>query len=48
MYLSVYDYKPGIVFIPGSYASVVIFGTWSGWRGYDYNQIANYDEDDII
>mmetsp|Transcript_3283 Transcript_3283/g.13183 ORF Transcript_3283/g.13183 Transcript_3283/m.13183 type:complete len:117 (-) Transcript_3283:44-394(-) len=33
-----------LLFIPGSYAAVVIFGTYNGWRGYAYQQIASYDE----
>ena len=33
-----------IMFIPGSYASMIIFGTWRGWHGYDYSQIPSYDD----
>jgi hypothetical protein len=33
-----------IMFIPGSYASVIVYGSYMGWSGYDYNQIPSYDE----
>ena len=26
----------GVMFLPGSYASFILFGAWLGWRGYDY------------
>jgi len=32
------------VFIPGSYATVVIFGAWRGWQGYEYNMLPSYDD----
>lgn len=32
------------VFIPGSYASLIIYGTWKGWSGYDYSMIPSYDD----
>lgn len=35
----------GLMFIPGSYASVVLYGAYRGWDGYDYSQIPSYDED---
>ena len=35
----------GLMFIPGSYASTVLYGAYRGWDGYDYSQIPSYDED---
>ena len=32
------------VFIPGSYASTVLFGAWRGWPGYEYSMIPSYDD----
>eukprot|EP01038_Epipyxis_sp_PR26KG_P009092 gene9092-12262_t len=32
-----------IMFIPGSYATITIIGTYCGWEGYDYSQIPSYD-----
>ena len=34
-----------LMFVPGSYGSFIIYGTYRGWTGYSYNQIPNYDED---
>ena len=34
-----------LMFIPGSYASAVLYGAYRGWDGYDYSQIPSYDED---
>lgn len=34
----------GITFIPGSYASAIIFFTWIGKRGYRYDLIPSYDD----
>ena len=34
----------GITFIPGSYASTIIFFTWLGKRGYRYDLIPSYDD----
>eukprot|EP01084_Bolivina_argentea_P273086 465105_1 len=34
----------GVTFIPGSYASTIIFCTWMGQRGYRYDLIPSYDE----
>jgi hypothetical protein len=31
-------------FIPGSYATVQLYGSWKGWKGYDYSQIPSYDD----
>ncbi len=33
------------MFIPGSYASLILYGSYVGWQGYDYGQIPSYDED---
>ena len=33
-----------IMFIPGSYASYIIYGTWRGWPGFDFSQIPSYDD----
>eukprot|EP00611_Tribonema_gayanum_P013148 TRINITY_DN23956_c0_g1_i1.p2 TRINITY_DN23956_c0_g1~~TRINITY_DN23956_c0_g1_i1.p2 ORF type:complete len:143 (+),score=63.07 TRINITY_DN23956_c0_g1_i1:38-466(+) len=35
----------GILFLPGSYASVNIFGAYMGWPGYSYDAIPSYDDD---
>lgn len=35
----------GMMLIPGSYATCIIYGTYQGWNGYDYSQIPSYDED---
>ncbi len=32
------------VFIPGSYASYILYGAYRGWNGYHYDQIPSYDE----
>merc|ERR550534_1936731 len=34
----------GICFLPGAYASFVIFKTWSGDREYRYEMIPSYDD----
>ena len=34
-----------LMFIPGSYASCVLYGAYRGWPNYEYNQIPSYDED---
>ena len=34
-----------LMFIPGSYGSVVLFGAYNRWEGYSYNQIPNYGDD---
>eukprot|EP01041_Mallomonas_annulata_P012285 gene12285-25838_t len=33
-----------LMFIPGSYASTVLYGSWAGWEGYEYNMVPSYDE----
>lgn len=35
----------GIMFLPGSYATTVLYGTWMGWEGYDFAQLPSYDDD---
>jgi hypothetical protein len=34
-----------LMFTPGSYATMIVYGTYQGWSGYSYSQIPNYDED---
>ncbi len=34
----------GVMFLPGSYASFILFGAWLGWRGFDYNMVPSYDD----
>eukprot|EP01031_Cornospumella_fuschlensis_P024428 gene24428-29527_t len=34
-----------IVFLPGSYASIVLYGSYRGWTGYDYSLIPSYDDE---
>jgi hypothetical protein len=34
-----------LMFTPGSYASFVLYGAYSGWTGYDYSQIPSYDDE---
>ncbi|DBA03920.1 TPA: hypothetical protein N0F65_010573 [Lagenidium giganteum] len=33
-----------IAFIPGSYATTQLYGSWKGWKGYCYSQIPSYDD----
>ena len=33
-----------LLFLPGSYASTIIYGTFLGWHGYDYSMVPSYDE----
>ena len=35
----------GITFIPGSYASFLLYGAWSEWPGYDWDALPSYDDD---
>lgn len=35
-----------LLFTPGSYAVLVLYGSWKGWRGYSYSQIPSYDDED--
>lgn len=32
------------VFVPGSYASFILFGAWMRWRGFTYDLIPSYDD----
>jgi hypothetical protein len=34
----------GVVFLPGSYASFILFGAWMRWRGFTYDMIPSYDD----
>jgi hypothetical protein len=34
------------VFTPGSYASIVLFGSYQGWNGYSYSMLPSYDDND--
>eukprot|EP01039_Chlorochromonas_danica_P000804 gene804-873_t len=34
-----------VMFLPGSYASVIIYGSFKGWPGYDYSLIPSYDDE---
>lgn len=34
-----------LAFIPGSYASWIILGSYMGWRGYDMHELPSYDQD---
>jgi len=33
-----------VVFVPGSYASTVLWEAWRGWDGYDYAHVPSYDD----
>ena len=33
-----------LAFLPGSYASWHLFGAWAGWRGFEYDMVASYDD----
>nr|CCA18542.1 conserved hypothetical protein [Albugo laibachii Nc14] len=33
-----------IAFIPGSYATFQLYGSFRGWKGYQYDQVASYDD----
>lgn len=35
-----------LMFIPGSYASFILYGSWRGWHGYEYSMIPSYDDTD--
>ena len=35
----------GLMFIPGSYASWILFGAWYRWPGYEFHQVPSYDSD---
>lgn len=34
-----------LMFIPGSYASCILYGAYRGWPGYEYSQVPSYDDD---
>ena len=34
------------MFIPGSYATYVLFGAWNRWVGFSYSQIPNYGDEE--
>ena len=36
----------GLTFLPGSYASWVLLGSWLRWRGYRAEDLPSYDEED--
>ena len=33
-----------LLFIPGSYSSLILYGSWVGWCGYSYDQVPSYDD----
>ena len=33
-----------LLFIPGSYSSFVLYGSWLGWNGFSYDQVPSYDD----
>lgn len=33
-----------LAFLPGTYASWIILGSWLGWRGYDMHELPSYDD----
>ena len=33
-----------IAFIPGSYATAILFGAWRRWPGYSFESLPSYDE----
>ena len=33
-----------ILFIPGSYSSFILYGSWVGWSGFSYDQVPSYDD----
>jgi hypothetical protein len=35
----------GLMFLPGSYASWILFGAWYRWHGYEFHQVPSYDSD---
>ena len=34
----------GLMFLPGSYASWILYGAWKRWPGYEFHQVPSYDE----
>ena len=35
-----------ITFIPGSYATTIFIGSFLGWRGYNFETLPSYDDED--
>jgi hypothetical protein len=35
-----------LLFIPGSYSSVLLFGAFRRWPGYDWDAVPSYEDDD--
>jgi hypothetical protein len=33
-----------IAFIPGAYATAVLYGSWRRWPGYSFDHLPSYDE----
>ena len=33
-----------LLFIPGSYSSFILYGSWVGWNGFSYDQVPSYDD----
>lgn len=34
----------GLMFLPGSYASYILLGTFLGWEDFAYSQVPSYDD----
>jgi hypothetical protein len=34
----------GLMFLPGSYATYILMGTFLGWDDFSYNQVPSYDD----
>ena len=34
-----------LFFLPGSYASTILLGSYLGWEGYAYEMLPSYDEE---
>jgi hypothetical protein len=34
----------GLMFLPGSYASWILYGAYVRWPGYEFHQVPSYDE----
>jgi len=34
----------GLMFLPGIYASWILYGAWVRWPGYEFHQVPSYDE----
>jgi len=33
-----------VAFIPGAYATAVLYGAWRRWPGYSFESLPSYDE----